>query len=106
MERKQRRRFSREFKVEAVRLACQEGGQVSQVARDLGVGENLLRRRRATVCRTSRPSSMRGAAHTTRNDQRKGWERSTVTVGLQTDPLLKAGDVTSPRRWEPLDGRR
>ena len=47
MEPKQRRRFSREFKVEAVRLASQEGVPVSQVARDLGVGENLLRRWRA-----------------------------------------------------------
>lgn len=44
MERKQRRRFSREFKIEAVRLASQEGVPVAHVARDLGVGENLLRR--------------------------------------------------------------
>ena len=44
MESKQRRRFSREFKVEALRLASQEGVPLSQVARDLGVGANLLRR--------------------------------------------------------------
>lgn len=44
MESKQRRRFSREFKVEAVRLTNQEGVPLSQVARDLGVGANLLRR--------------------------------------------------------------
>ena len=47
MERKPRRRFSREFKVEAVQLASQEGVPVAHVARDLGVGENLLRRWRA-----------------------------------------------------------
>ncbi len=47
MESKQRRRFSREFKIEAVRLASHEGVPMSQVARDLGVGENLLRRWRA-----------------------------------------------------------
>lgn len=45
MDRKpQRRRFSREFKIEAVRLASQEGVPVSQVARDLGVGATVLRR--------------------------------------------------------------
>ena len=44
MESKQRRRFSREFKVEAVRLTNHEGVPLSQVARDLGVGVNVLRR--------------------------------------------------------------
>ena len=39
-----RRRFSREYKVEAVRLVTQRGVGVAQAARDLGVGENLLRR--------------------------------------------------------------
>ena len=48
MENKQRRRFSREFKIEAVQLANQEGVPVSHVARDLCVGENLLRRWRTT----------------------------------------------------------
>ena len=42
MDRKHRRRFSLEFKIEAVRLACQEGVPLPQVARDLGVGEPLL----------------------------------------------------------------
>ena len=35
MERKRRRRFSREFKVEAVQLASQEGGPVAHVAREV-----------------------------------------------------------------------
>jgi transposase len=39
-----RRRFSREFKIEAVRLASQEGISVGQVARDLGIWETVLRR--------------------------------------------------------------
>ena len=37
-----RRRFSREFKLEAVRLVTAEGHSVSQVARDLGVGRGML----------------------------------------------------------------
>ena len=39
-----RRRFSREFKVEAVRLASEEGVPISQVARDLGIGDGILRK--------------------------------------------------------------
>lgn len=38
----QRRRFSREFKLEAVRLAKDRGVAVAQSARDLDVHENVL----------------------------------------------------------------
>lgn len=39
-----RRSFSREFKVEAVRLVRARGVSVAQAARDLAVHENLLRK--------------------------------------------------------------
>ena len=39
-----RRKFSKEFKVEAVRLVQNRGVSVSQAARDLDVGETVLRR--------------------------------------------------------------
>ena len=39
-----RRQFSREFKVEAVKLVTERGVGVSQGARDLDVGETVLRR--------------------------------------------------------------
>ncbi|MDH2327973.1 IS3 family transposase [Cereibacter sp. SYSU M97828] len=39
-----RRKFSREFKVEAVRLVADRGVSVAQAARDLGVAESVLRR--------------------------------------------------------------
>jgi transposase len=35
--------FSREFKTEAVRLVRERGVKVSQVAKDLGIHENVLR---------------------------------------------------------------
>lgn len=38
-----RRQFTREFKVEAVRLVRDRGVTVAQASRDLGVHENLLR---------------------------------------------------------------
>lgn len=39
-----RRQFSREFKLEAVRLVTVEGHSVSQVARDLGIRPDRVRR--------------------------------------------------------------
>jgi len=39
-----RRKFSPEFKAEAVRLAIQTGVAVSSVARDLGINDSVLRR--------------------------------------------------------------
>ena len=41
---KKRRQFDRAFKVEAVRLVTEEHRPVASVARDLGIGENLLHR--------------------------------------------------------------
>ena len=38
------RKFSREFKTEAVRLSQDRGVSISQAARDLDVNENVLRR--------------------------------------------------------------
>ena len=40
----QRRRFGREFKIEAVRLIRERGVSVAQAARDLDVHENVLRK--------------------------------------------------------------
>ncbi len=39
-----RRRFSREFKLEAVKLVGERGVSVAQAARDLDVHENVLRK--------------------------------------------------------------
>jgi transposase len=41
---KKRRSFSKEFKLEAVRLIVEEGRRISELSRELGVGENLLSR--------------------------------------------------------------
>jgi transposase len=41
---KKRRQFTKEFKVEAVRLIVEEGRRISELSRELGVGENSLNR--------------------------------------------------------------
>ncbi|MCP2132794.1 transposase [Bradyrhizobium ottawaense] len=40
----QRRKFSREFKIEAVKLVRERGVSVAQAGQDLGVHENVLRK--------------------------------------------------------------
>ena len=40
----QRRKFSREFKIEAVKLVRERGVSASQASRDLGIHENVLRK--------------------------------------------------------------
>jgi transposase len=40
----QRRKFSREFKLEAVNMVLGRGVSIAQVARDLGVNQNLISR--------------------------------------------------------------
>ena len=40
---RQRRNYTREFKVEAVKLVTEKGYSVAEAARSLGIGENLLR---------------------------------------------------------------
>jgi transposase len=40
---KKRRTYTREFKIEAVKLVTQKGQSVAEAARSLGIGETLLR---------------------------------------------------------------
>ncbi len=41
---KKRNQYTKEFKIEAVRLILEEGRRIAELARELGVGENLLSR--------------------------------------------------------------
>jgi transposase len=43
-EKKNRRKFTKEFKMEAIQLAEQRGGNASEVARNLGIRPGLLNR--------------------------------------------------------------
>ncbi|MEE8126731.1 MAG: transposase [Nitrospirales bacterium] len=40
----QRRRYTKQFKEEAIRLSSQEGVRLTQIAQDLGIDAGLLRR--------------------------------------------------------------
>ncbi len=58
-----RRKFSREFKVEAVRLVTDRGVAVAQAARDLDVAESVLRRWIREL--TATPSTLQLDLHAT-----------------------------------------
>jgi transposase len=61
MERKPRKKYSREFKLEAVRLAAVDERPKAQVARQLGIRVNLLRNWRLEFEREERkPDAPRG----------------------------------------------
>ena len=45
---RQRRTYTSEFKVEAVKLVTEQGRSVAEAARSLGISENLLRSWRAS----------------------------------------------------------
>jgi transposase len=46
---KQGRDFTREFEVEAVRRIAAEGESLAEIARELGLGESLLRSRKTAL---------------------------------------------------------
>ena len=61
MERKPRKKYSREFKLEAVRLAAVDERPKAQVARQLGIRVNLLRNWRLEFEREERkPTAPKG----------------------------------------------
>ena len=55
MERKERRSFTREFKLEAVRLAAVGDKTKAKVARELGIRVNQLRQWREDFALANRP---------------------------------------------------
>lgn len=44
MEKRRRRKFGKEFKIEAVKLVTERGMKVTEVSRDLGISKELLYR--------------------------------------------------------------
>ena len=76
---RKRRTYTREFKVEAVKLVTEKGYSVAEAARSLGIGQTLLRswklalekqrrRRPSPVTATSRPSRRNSATSAPRTN--------------------------------------
>ena len=90
---RERRQFSDEFKREAVRLAYESGRRLSDVARELDVGPNLIRRWRRKFAGV-RP----GTAPTTEQQEILDLQRQLSQVREERDILKKALAIFSDRR--------
>jgi transposase len=90
---RERRQFSDEFKREAVRLAYESGRRLSDVARELDVGTNLIRRWRRKFAGVEQ-----GRAPTTEQQEILRLQRRLSRVREERDILKKALAIFSERR--------
>ena len=91
-----RKVYPDEFKREAVRLAV-ERGNVSQVARDLGIGDNLLfrwKKRLETTPEKERPFPGQGNA---RDEEMTKLQRELARVKEENEILKKAVGIFTSR---------
>lgn len=97
MSTEKRRRYDREFKVEAVRLSLEPGRSLAGVARDLGVSENLLHAWRAKLKREG-AAAFPGKGHQTgEQEEVRRLRRQLAEVTEERDILKKALAVISRR---------
>lgn len=93
-----RRSFDRAFRIEAVRLVVAEGRKVAGVARELGIGANLLHRWKRQL--TDHGSgAFPGKGHQTSEQEELGrLRRENADLREERDILKKAIAVFSDRR--------
>jgi transposase len=89
MERK-RRRFTAEFKEEAVRLLVRSGRPLAQVARELGLGEQVLRNWKRALEHGSHGGNGSAAGHFTQEDENRRLRSELARVKEERDILKKA----------------
>jgi transposase len=85
-----RRRFTAEFKEEAVRLLVDSGRPLAQVARELGVHENVLRKWKRVVETGSREGTSSVVGHFTLAEENRRLRSELARVKEERDILKKA----------------
>ena len=92
-----RRKFSSEFKVEAVRLIAEGGCSVAQAARDLDVRPDMLRRWRKKVRREGSGAFPGAGTMQPRDAELQRLRRDLKRVREERDILKKAVAIFSDR---------
>ncbi len=93
-----RRNFDRSFKIEAVRLVVAEGRKVAGVARELGIGANVLHRWKRQLTDNG-SGAFPGKGHqTSEQEELLRLRRENVDLREERDILKKAIAVFSDRR--------
>lgn len=85
-----RRRFTGEFKEEAVRLVLHGGRPLAQVARELGVHGNMLRKWKAAVATDSGAGTGTVSGHFTLAEENRLLRSELARVQEERDILKKA----------------
>jgi len=83
---RERRLFSEEFKREAVKLVGQPGASKAGIARDLGIGANLLGR----WCREANVDGHAGGTEKVTSQDYERMRRELAKVKMERDILKKA----------------
>jgi transposase len=86
----ERRRFTAEFKEEAVRLLVHGGRPLAQVARELGVHENVLRKWKTAVGTGWRAGTSPVSGHFTLTEENRRLRLDLARVKEERDILKKA----------------
>ena len=95
---KKRRQFDRAFKVEAVRLVTEEGRPVAAVARDLGIGENMLHRWKQQFTDQQESAFVGTGNLSSEQTELRRLQRENVDLREERDILKKAISVFSDRK--------
>lgn len=94
----QRKQYDRAFKVEAVRLAKEEGRTLSGVARELGITENLLHRWKKQLAEQGDAAFVGTGKQTPEQAELQRLRRELADVTEERDILKKAIAVFSGRK--------
>ena len=94
----ERRRFSREFKIEAVRMITEGGYSLAQVGRDLEVRPDMLRRWRKKLLEDSEGAFPGSGRLPAADDEVRRLRRELSQVREERDILKKAVAIFSDRR--------
>ena len=95
---KKRRQFDRAFKVEAVRLVTEEGRPLAAVARDLDIGENVLRRWKQQLAKDQDLAFVGTGNLSPEQAELRRLQRENADLREERDILKKAISVFSDRK--------
>ena len=92
---RERRKFSREFKTEAVRLVKESGATIGEVARDLEIRADMLRRWKRQVEEEGRAAFPGSGRLVDRDEEVRRLQRQLRRVTMERDILKKALGIVS-----------
>ena len=85
-----RRNYSREFKIEAVRMVTQQNLSVSEVARDLGIHANMLRKWKNQLAAEGEQAFSGNGQLSTEQEELQRLRKENRRLRMERDILKKA----------------